>query len=168
MSVVLNTNAQNDSVKQHTQKAHSPRTASLLAIVPGAGQAYNHKYWKMPIVYATMGACIYVVVSNQKQFSRYKKAYMLRDAGEVDEFNGILSSQAILNNMDSKRTIRDYALAGTILLYALQIVDANVDAHLFYFDVGDNLSARFYPQSFSLDYARSQKPALGLGCTITF
>ena len=184
MLIALSATAQNDSIqitsekaqisknskKTSTEKAskpeHSPRTATLLAIVPSAGQAYNHKYWKMPIVYATIGGCIYVVVSQQKQFSRYKNAYMQRDAGEIDEFYNKLSKEAILNNMDSKRTLRDYALAGTILFYALQIVDANVDAHLFYFDVGDNLSARIYPQTLTPAYSRT--PALGLGCTINF
>lgn len=156
----------NTNNKKASDKTHSPKTATLLSIVPGAGQAYNRKYWKMPIVYATMGGCIYVVISQQKQFNRFKNAYMQRDAGQNDEFWGKLSNEAIINNMDNKRTIRDYALAGTLLLYALQIVDANVDAHLFYFDVGDNLSATFYPQTLNTTVSRT--PAMGLGCTITF
>lgn len=168
--LVTNANAQIDTLSRsqvkEKEKIHSPKTATLLAIVPGAGQAYNRKYWKMPIVYATIGTCVYFSVSNQKQFSRFKKAYMQRDKGEVDEFYGILSNEAIINNMDSKRTIRDYALAGALLFYALQIIDANVDAHLFYFDVGDNLSARFYPQTLNSMYMRT--PAIGLGCTINF
>ncbi len=163
-------NAQIDTLSREQVKAkekvHSPKTATLLALVPGAGQAYNRKYWKMPIVYASMGTCIYFAISNQKEFKRFKNAYMQRDNGEHDEFYGILSQEAILNNMDRNRTIRDYMLAGTILLYALQIVDATVDAHLFYFDVGDNLSARFYPQTFNTAYTRT--PILGVGCSLNF
>ena len=168
--MVSGANAQIDTLSNEQVKEkenfHSPKKATLLALVPGAGQAYNRKYWKMPIVYATMGTCIYFTISNQKQFKRFKNAYMQRDNGEHDEFYGILSQEAILNNMDRNRTIRDYFLAGTILLYALQIVDATVDAHLFYFDVGDNLSARFYPQTFNTVYTRT--PILGVGCSLNF
>lgn len=168
--LVFVANAQIDTVSKaevkEKEKFHSPKTATLLAIVPGAGQAYNRKYWKMPIVYASMGTCIYFAVSNQKQFSRFKKAYMQRDNGESDEFYGILSNEAIINNMDRNRKIRDYFIAGTVLLYALQIIDANVDAHLFYFDVGDNLSAWLYPQTFSQTYTGA--PVLGVGCTLNF
>ncbi|MBO7134683.1 MAG: hypothetical protein J6W06_11085 [Bacteroidales bacterium] len=163
-------NAQVDTISRskakENEKIHSPKTATLLAIIPGAGQAYNRKYWKMPIVYATMGTCIYFVASSQKQFKRFKTAYMQRDAGETDEFYGQLSKEAIMNNMDSKRTLRDYMFAGALLIYALQIIDANVDAHLFYFDVGDNLSAHFYPQSFTPVYSRT--PVFGIGCSISF
>ena len=168
--LVFVANAQIDTVStekvKEKEKFHSPKTATLLAIVPGAGQAYNRKYWKMPIVYATMGTCMYFAISNHKEFSRFKNAYMQRDNGEHDEFYGILSSEAIMNNMDRNRTIRDYLIAGTVLLYALQIIDANVDAHLFYFDVGDNLSAVFYPQTFNHTYTRT--PILGVGCTLNF
>jgi hypothetical protein len=168
--LVFVANAQIDTVSKEKikekEKVHSPKTATLLAIVPGAGQAYNRKYWKMPIVYATMGTCMYFAITNQKEFSRFKKAYMQRDNGEHDEFYGILSNEAIINNMDRNRKIRDYFIAGTVLLYALQIIDANVDAHLFYFDVGDNLSATFYPQTFNQTYTRT--PILGVGCTLNF
>ena len=167
---VYGANAQIDTLSREQvkekEKVHSPKTATLLALVPGAGQAYNRKYWKMPIVYASMGTCIYFAISNQKEFKRFKNAYMQRDNGEHDEYYGILSQEAILNNMDRNRTIRDYMLAGTLLLYALQIVDATVDAHLFYFDVGDNLSARFYPQTFNTVYTRT--PILGVGCSLNF
>lgn len=168
--ILFSANAQIDTLSKtqvkEKEKVHSPKTATLLAIVPGAGQAYNRKYWKMPIVYASMGTCIYFSISNQKQFNRFKKAYIQRDNGEKDEFYGMLSKEAILNNMDRNRKIRDYTLAGTLLLYALQIVDANVDAHLFYFDVGDDLSAHIYPQTLNSFYTRT--PVLGVGCTINF
>jgi len=168
--LVFVANAQIDTISKEKikekEKFHSPKTATLLAIIPGAGQAYNRKYWKMPIVYATMGTCIYFSISNQQQFKRFKNAYMARDNGEHDEFYGILSKEALMNNMDRNRKIRDYTLAGAVLLYALQIVDANVDAHLFYFDVGDNLSANFYPQTFNSIYTRT--PILGVGCTLNF
>ena len=168
--ILLSANAQIDTLSRNQvkekEKFHSPKTATLLAIIPGAGQAYNRKYWKMPIVYATMGTCIYFSISNQQQFKRFKNAYMQRDNGEHDEFYGILSKDALMNHMDSNRKIRDYTLAGAVLLYALQIVDANVDAHLFYFDVGDNLSAHFYPQTLNPFYTRT--PILGVGCTLNF
>lgn len=156
--------AQADSVQREKPK-HSPRTATLLALVPSAGQAYNRKYWKMPIVYATIGGCVYLAINQQQAFNRYKNAYLQREEGLSDEFYGRLSKEALLNNMDSKRTTRDYALAGALLFYALQIVDANVDAHLFYFDVGDNLTARLTPQTFT-NY--NYMPAIGLSCTINF
>lgn len=151
----------------NSQNLHSPKKAMLYStIIPGMGQAYNKKYWKIPVIYAGIGGATYFIIDNQKQFNRFKKAYLLRSQNEPDEFQNILSEQALLNEMDRWRGYRDLCIIGATLLYILQIVDANVDAHFYEFDVGDNLSLKIVPKQ--LDNKFSHTPVLGLGCTIRF
>ncbi|MDL2262362.1 DUF5683 domain-containing protein [Bacteroidales bacterium OttesenSCG-928-I21] len=150
-----------------TSKAHSPKKAAIYsAVLPSLGQIYNKKYWKLPIVYVGIGAFTYFAIDNQKEFNKYKKAYILRDEGKQDEFAGILNEQALLNEMDRWRKYRDLCIAGVAIIYALQIIDANVDAHLLNFDVGDNLSLKIIPTQFNAKYARS--PIMGVGCMLKF
>ena len=120
---------------------HSPRKASIYsAAIPGAGQIYNKKYWKVPIVYAGLGVFTYIAINNHNEFNRFKNAYILRSEGGQDEFFGILSEPALINEMDRWRKFRDYNIIGGLVIYVLQIVDANVDANLYHFDVSDDLS----------------------------
>lgn len=132
--------------KEEFEFLHSPRKASIYsAVLPGLGQAYNQKYWKIPIVYVGLGAFSYLAIDNHNEFNRFKNAYMQRADGEQDEFYGILNEQALINEMDRWRKFRDYNIIGIVAIYVLQIVDANVDAHLYNFDVSDDLSFRFAP-----------------------
>ena len=124
------------------------RAAFYSAILPGLGQAYNKKYWKIPIVYAALGTGIYFYLDNDKEYNRYRDAYKRRLAGFTDdEFYGSGSSPNISNDglIRAQRTLRrnkELSLLITIGIYALNIIDANVDAHLLQYNVDDNLALK--------------------------
>ncbi len=114
----------------------APATAAFYsAILPGLGQAYNKKYWKIPIVYAALGTGVYFVIDNQNEFERYQTAFKLRISGRPDEFDGVdgnpnVSEEGLIRAQEVLKKNRDLALFITIGLYALNIIEANVDAHL--------------------------------------
>ncbi|MDQ3052004.1 MAG: DUF5683 domain-containing protein [Bacteroidota bacterium] len=128
---------------------HSPRKATILsAVLPGAGQAYNKKYWKIPIIYAGFTALGYFVVTNNNEYSIYKDAYKTRlDGNEftVDEFVGIYADEDLVTLKNYYRRNRDLSVIGIGLLYVLNIIDATVDAHLFHFNVSDELGLNITP-----------------------
>lgn len=124
------------------------RAAFYSAILPGLGQAYNKKYWKIPIVYAALGAGIYFYLDNDNEYKRYRDAFKRRLAGFTDdEFYGSGSIPNISNDglIRAQRTLRrnkELSLLITIGIYALNIIDANVDAHLLQYNVDDNLALK--------------------------
>lgn len=125
---------------------HSPAKAMIYsAILPGLGQAYNHKYWKIPIVYAGLGAMAYFIVYNQQQFNIFKTALNDRTLGEIDPFYNIYSASDLVSIRDSYHRYRDLSVIGATLWYVLNIVDAEVDAQLFSFNVSDDLSMQISP-----------------------
>jgi hypothetical protein len=138
-----------DTLLIEPKKEHSPTKATLFStFVPALGQVYNKKYWKVPIVYAAIGIPLYFAISNHNEFKRFKTAYGLRidgDALTVDEFEGTLSDDAILSNLDFHQRNRDLAGIFVGLFYVFNIVDAAVDAHLFNFPKNDNLSFNLQP-----------------------
>jgi len=126
----------------------APATAAFYsAVLPGLGQAYNKKYWKIPIVYAALGAGVYFVVDNQNEYERYQTAYKLRISGREDEFNGVdgnpnVSEEGLIRAQEVLKKNRDLALFVTIGIYVLNIIEANVDAHLDDKAFNTNLSLR--------------------------
>lgn len=123
------------------------RAAFYSAVLPGLGQAYNKKYWKIPIVYAAIGTGVYFVVDNQQEYLRYQEAYKLRLSGRPDEFDGTgdnpnISEDGLIRAQEVLKRNRDLALFITIGLYALNIIEANVDAHLDDRAFSRNLSVR--------------------------
>lgn len=146
---------------------HSPRKASILsAVLPGAGQVYNHKYWKVPIVVGGLGVSYYFLQENNSQYRRYKDAYIALTDGDpstVDEFNGRFSSQTVLNVADTYRKWRDLSYIAIGAVYILNIVDASVDAHFVRFDVGRELSMHVAP---SLSTAAQGAPGLSFALTL--
>lgn len=128
---------------------HSPRTATLRsALLPGLGQAYNEKYWKIPVIYGGLAASVYFIDRNGGSYRRYRQALIDRhDPNRTDPFEGIYTEQQLNSLKDTYRRWRDYSYIGLIAVYVLQVVDANVDAHLYDFDVGDDLSLRMRPWS---------------------
>lgn len=130
-------------------KRHSPAKAALFsAIVPGLGQAYNKKYWKIPIVYAGFAGLGYWLGTNVKNYKTYRNAYTLRlddDTTTIDQFDGTLGTTDIKTFKDFYKRNLDLSIILNVVWYALNIVDATVDAHLFEFDVSDNLSLRIEP-----------------------
>jgi hypothetical protein len=128
----------------------APSTAAFYsAILPGLGQAYNKKYWKIPIVYGVLGTSTGFYIYNNKQYNRYRDAFKSMRSGkphEVDGLNGnvLLTDDALERAQTRFKEDRDLSLFITIGMYALQIVEASVDAHLKQLNTDDNLA--FKPQ----------------------
>tara|TARA_R110001592_G_scaffold109210_2_gene304720 strand:- start:1536 stop:2060 length:525 start_codon:yes stop_codon:yes gene_type:complete len=120
----------------------SPAKAAFYsAVLPGLGQAYNKKYWKIPLVYGALGTGIYFYVTNKKDYDRYRDAYKRRLAGfSDDEFNGRVTLDGLQRAQKFYRKNKEVALLVTIGIYALNIIDANVDAHLLQYNVDENLT----------------------------
>lgn len=115
------------------------KAAFLSAIVPGLGQAYNKRYWKIPIVVGAIGTGIYFYSDNNTKYHRYRDAYKIRIAGGKDEFPEY-SNTTLISAQKTFQRNRDLSVLITIGLYVLNIVDANVDAHLMQFNINDNLT----------------------------
>lgn len=121
------------------------KAAFYSAILPGLGQAYNKKYWKIPFVYAALGSGIYFYSANNTNYKRVREAYKLRIANKPDEFDGsngnpFLSKDALVSAQKSYRKDRDLSLLVTVGLYVLQIVEASANAHLLQYNVDNKLS----------------------------
>lgn len=138
-------------------KDHSPRKAALRsAILPGLGQIYNKKYWKLPIVYAGLGISGGIFFYNLKNYKdtrfAYKVKYNMRVKGQDSAlFASIkpalkpLSEESLRFYRNQFRRDIDYSALFFILIWGLNVIDASVDAHLKSFDVGPDLSLRFRP-----------------------
>lgn len=124
------------------QKPLPARASMYSAILPGLGQAYNGDYWKIPIFYAGLGACAYCLGFNQKQYDRYRDMYVAYNEGT---YKGNLTVDNIKWYRDQHRRYRDYSIIATILVYALNIIDANVFAHFNTFDISDDITFNVEP-----------------------
>ena len=142
--------------------AHNIKLATTLALIPGAGQIYNKKYWKAPLVWGALGGVTYYYVDLTQDFNNYESVLQLiidepslQTRTELEGFapelfdvlpapfyqnsvNGV--AQEAMGYMEALRTQREYALFGLLGVYLLNILDANIDAHLYDFDVSDDLS----------------------------
>ncbi len=129
---------------------HSPRKAAIFsALLPGLGQAYNRKYWKIPIVYAGLGGLGVGVGLNHRNWRTYSNAFRIvvnDPAISTYELDGRTYSESQLRELKNyyKRN-RDMFIIFTGVMYFLNVIDATVDAHLFDFDVSDDLSMRIEP-----------------------
>ena len=167
-----------------------PKKAVLMALVPGLGQIYNRKFWKLPIVYGGLMGCMYAVTWNNRNYQDYSTAYkdIMIDAEEpnrpVEEFhtswqdflgigydpkewvtNTNFQTQ-LKNRKDYYRRYRDLSIIITVGVYALSIIDAYVDAQLFDFDISPDLSMHWEP-SVTPQTAYSSR-SYGLNCSIKF
>ncbi|RFN57775.1 DUF5683 domain-containing protein [Marixanthomonas ophiurae] len=116
------------------------KAAFYSAVVPGLGQAYNKKYWKIPIIYAGMATGVYFYLKNDDDYNQFRDAYKRRLAGfEDDEFQGI-STERLIDAQRNAKTNKDYSIIAVVLVYMLNIIDANVDAHLQQYNVTEDLS----------------------------
>ena len=146
---------------------HSPRKAALYsAVFPGMGQIYNRKYWKVPIVYAGMGALVYSAIWNSRQYNYYfdKYKFMTESDPPLEEHEG-QSLREVEWYKDSHLRYRNLFIIFSVGFYALQIVDANVDAHLIDYDISENLSFTVDP---ALLQPYDNPAALGLRCCLNF
>ena len=131
------------------------KAAFYSAILPGLGQIYNKRYWKAPIVWGALGLGIASYSANNTQYNQVRNAFKRRRAGFTDDefydFDGIqengpdFSDESLQDAQESTQRNRDLALVITIALYALNIIDANVDAHLKQYNVDERLAIDFKP-----------------------
>ena len=153
-------------------KLHSPKKALILsAVLPGAGQFYNKKYWKIPIIY---GLGVFLV-SNYSKFDKEYNCYLrVLDGNDnttcSDNAYGVddLNTSQIQDRKDIVKRNRDLQVILLVLTYVVNIVDANVDAHLNEFDIGDNASAIINPSVTPYQIDGISKNAIGLNINLKF
>jgi hypothetical protein len=140
------------------KKVHSPQQATIRsAIIPGLGQIYNRKYWKVPIVYAAIGIPGYLFFDNKRWYKKTRYAlsivannrYTADSLSQVDpQLKALVTLKAegsLINYRNQFRRNMDYSVLFTLVMWGLNIVDATVDGHLRGFDVGDELSLKIKP-----------------------
>ena len=165
----------NDTIQKqnNTKKTYSKarRAAIYSACLPGLGQGYNKKYWKIPIIYAGLGGFGYMFYANNKKYNYYRTALLLSiNNNGVAEADGRIYStdQLQVLKLDYKK-YRDYGVIGMGIIYLLNIIDANVDGHLKTFDVSDDLSLHINPWQNKYGIGNSNyKTAYGLSITLNF
>ena len=159
-----------EAYRNRLPKNHNPRTATLLALVPGAGQIYNRRYWKLPIAIGGIGALGYFMIESRSEFECYKRA-LLEMTDSDPNTNYICprlpaaDSATLLIARNTARTDSETMILGFTLFYGLTIIDDFVDAHLARFDIDDDLSMRLAPK---LQYQPVQQqwiPSVGIAVT---
>jgi hypothetical protein len=129
----------------------NPKKATLLsAMVPGLGQIYNNTAWKVPIIYGGFITDFYFIQYNNRRYDIFIQALNSFDKGETTQFPS-LNRVALVRNVEFWRRNRDLTILFMGVIYALNIVDANVDAHLSGFEISDDLALDIKPhfESFS-------------------
>nr|WP_314832534.1 DUF5683 domain-containing protein [uncultured Porphyromonas sp.] len=175
------------ALKIHDQVNWQPNSSKALlwALLPGGGQIYNRKYWKLPIVWGAFMACYYSVTWNHRQYQDYHAAY--RDLSSEDPskntswlafapagakaedyktYQSTLKSTLKRGN-DFYRRYRDLSILASVLVYGLSILDAYVDAELYTFDISPDLSLRVAPEV-GLPKLGIPSYQLGVNCSLTF
>ena len=162
---VINGLVVTDTTKMKEIDPLTPAKAAFYsAILPGLGQAYNKKYWKIPIVYGAIGTSMYFYLDNNKKYHSYRDAYKRRLAGFNDDQYQYLDDSRLVQAQRFYQRNRDLSLLVTIGFYILNIVDANVDAHLIQFNVSDKLSVA--PDVYQNEF--TAKPNIGLTLNYKF
>ncbi len=158
----------------HSYKYHKkvlPARASLYsAMLPGLGQMYNGDYWKIPIFYGGFVVTGYFISSNHSQYKRYRDLYNQVSLPDSD-LKGKYNPETMKYYRDTYRRFRDYSILSGILIYALNIIDANVFAHMQDFDVSEDLSASLSPgitMPLNFNYANNMGPIVGFNLKINF
>lgn len=135
----------------------------MSAVLPGLGQAYNKRFWKIPIIYAGLGGFAYYFYINNGPYNDYRRALRESDTGpgyaSIDGTTYTTENLLIIKN--EYKAQRDLAAVGMVAIYLLNIIDANVDAHLRTFDVSDDLSLNIQPWL-------GRQRSLGLSLHLTF
>lgn len=147
-----------DSTQVDSVKSHSFKKAMFLSAgIPGAGQIYNHlampkgkkkAYWKVPLIYAGLGTTVYFLVNNSLKMKQFKTEYENRKTISnyvipTEYIN--YDAQGLVTQYKTHQTRRDLFIFGTVIVYALNIIDAGVEAHFINFDVSKNLSLSIRP-----------------------
>ena len=164
----------------------NPQRALWLALViPGGGQIYNRKYWKLPIVYGGFMGCIYAMSWNNMMYKDYSQAYLdimdddpgtasynkfLHLGKTIDKTNEARYKEIFKKRKDKFRRWRDLSFFVMVGVYALSVIDAYVDAELSCFDISKDLSMKIEPAFLNSGPSSNplQASALGLNCSIHF
>ncbi len=159
--VKINAQESADTLKLEKVKdtAHSVKKAVIFsAVLPGAGQIYNHlakdqkprnAYWKVPLIYAGLGSMTYFFIKNTREVNDLKTEYIARQNNTtVFDKYAPYDQQGVLTLFRQHQSKRDLAILGFVAVYALQVVDAAVEAHFVHFDVSEDLTMRFAPSYF--------------------
>lgn len=157
-----------NKITWNTDPLSPAKAAFYSAVIPGLGQIYNKSYWKVPLVYAAIGTPIYFYIRNSKEYDRYLTAYKRRQQGYTDdEFYGnsstgqpLLSTDGLRRGIQFYRRNKELSILIGIGMYALNVIEANVDAHLKQFNVDERLSLEPYIHT---DYLT--QPQFGLTLT---
>jgi hypothetical protein len=152
-------------------KKHNPKVAAWMsAAIPGLGQIYNRKYWKLPIIYVGLGACAYFAWTNTVDYRKYKETYRFRlgiDSTATDYFpNESDNTIKTQKEYHHKNIEISYIAAG--LIYLLNIIDATVDAHLYDFDISNDLSLRIEPSVSGWNTGFGGNTGTGVKLTLKF
>lgn len=134
-------------------KKFIPRIATMRsALIPGWGQAYNKKYWKIPIIYGALGTTGYIFLYNLKTYKLLREAFIARTDLDTSHHHSIdadinkLTTESIRSNRNAYRQNVDFSVLYFLAFWAINVVDATVDAHLKSFDVNDNISFKLKPR----------------------
>lgn len=167
----------NDSIQKaklsKKQIYGGPRKATIMsAILPGLGQIYNHKVWKVPVIYAGLGGFGYFFYTNNSLYNDYRNALILSQKntnGTAIAENRVYTTDQLQSQKLYYKKYRDFAIIGMGIIYLINIVDANVDAHLNTFDVSDDLSLQIspYQEMYSLPLM-GNKIATGVSLKLNF
>lgn len=157
----------NDTVYRYFPE-HSPVKATWMsAALPGLGQYYNGKYWKIPIIYAGFSTFAYFVIQNRYEYNRFKEAYAISvELPEGQESTNPLvqnySSDQLLSQREYYQSSLEMSYILTGIFYILQIVDATVDAHLYDYNIDDDLSIHLAPQMMPTVNGPRMAPGIGI------
>ncbi len=131
---------------------HSPRKATIYsAIFPGAGQFYNKKYWKLPIVYSVIGGLGYFIHFNHSNYKLNRELYFTEIEKETPDASFLRLYEL---NTDYFRRNRDLSVVILALAWGLNVIDAHVDAHFLNYDISPDISLRFEPTVIPLSYSQ--------------
>jgi hypothetical protein len=145
--ISLKSYAQNQEIDFDKLDPTAPSKAAFYsAVLPGLGQGFNKKYWKIPIVYAAIGTSVYSYDFNQKKYWDYRNAYKSRKAGYKNDpyQNLILDDDRLLDGAEFHKKNRDLSMVFIVGVYSLNILDANIDSHLKQYHVNESLTIKPY------------------------
>jgi hypothetical protein len=139
-----------DSIYIDEDMLNRPKKAAFLsAVLPGLGQAYNNRYWKIPIIYGTFGTIGYYIGWNNNKYQQYRNAYLKKKSYPSEEWDDPLvinvSEDNLQRNLDYFRRNRDFLMIILVGVYVIQVLDANIDAHLMDFDISEDLTLKIEP-----------------------
>lgn len=162
----------------------NPTKATWLALViPGGGQIYNRKYWKLPIIYGGFAGCAYALTWNNKMYKDYMQAYKdaalgnweansihdLLPPGYLDRTPKTQITETLRKRKDTYRRYRDLSIFAFIGVYLISVIDAYVDAELSNFDITPDLSMRVEPAVINSQYSiGSSNKSVGVQCSFRF